>query len=121
MESEGNSTIQVLGVSMATSTAGFYTHIFDGTPALTDGYGSVTITCNSTREGSLNAMHSIDNSIWDITDAFGYPGSDVSVGGTLFTTKPLKARWYKTQYINPSEDFSCSIRLQTIFQPYKAS
>lgn len=116
MESVGNTTIQNLDVSSSSisSTSGYYSSVFDGTPQDTTGYDSVHIICNSTKEGLIRVMHSIDNSVWDLTDTENYPGSDVSVGGSKFVQKPIKAKWIKTQFVNLDLDFSADIRFQTM-------
>lgn len=126
MESVGNSTIQTLGYVDASSdyTPGYYPHIFDGTPEDTVEHGMVHITCHADTSGTIRAMHSIDNSIWDFTDTIPYPGvddygNDVSIGTTIHVRKDLKAKWYKTQFEYAGTDPSteCNLRLQTVFHP----
>lgn len=109
MESVGNSTIQVLDAS--TTVAGIYPSIFNGTPQDTEGYESVHITCVADQPGTIVAWHSIDNSVWDISESIVYP--DTTVGTALFETKLLKARWFKTEFVNPGS-VSCNLRLHTM-------
>jgi hypothetical protein len=120
MESVGNSTIQILDASSSTTTPGYYTNIFDGTPQDTDKYGTAHIICSSNKSGLINAMHSIDREIWDIVDTIPYPssysGKDFSIGDAMYIDVPTKAKWYKTQFVNVS-DTSCSLRLQTLLHP----
>ena len=117
MESVGNTTIQILDGTSFTSTFGYYPNIFDGTPQDTEGFGTVNIICQADFSGTIKAMHSIDNSVWDITDIIDYPGNDISTGAALFAITPIKAKWYKTQYIH-DHDEQCNIRIQTILQPF---
>ena len=113
MESEGNSIIQTLDASLSITTPGFYPNIFDGTPQDTTGYNSVRILCTANCSGYIKAMHSIDNSLWDINYNIDYPGSATVLGQPLFVTRPVQAKWYKTQFINPN-DTPCDLRIQTM-------
>ena len=120
MESVGNSTIQILDASSSTTTFGYYTNIFDGTPQDTENYGTAHIIVSSNQPGIINAMHSMDREYWDITDSFSYPfvNEDVSgqLGQAVYFDVATKAKWYKTQFIN-SADISCNLRLQTLLHP----
>lgn len=115
MESEGNSIIHVLGASVASTTPGFYPHIFDGTPQDTTGYNSVRILCSANRAGVIKVMHSIDGNLWDVTESIDYPGADLSIGQPLYAIRALQTKWYKTQFIN-NDSVSCELRLQTMLQ-----
>jgi len=121
MESEGNTTIQTLGYADASSstTPGYYPNIFDGTPEDTVAFGMVHITCQADASGTIKAMHSIDNSLWDFIDTIPYPGSDASIGDAINIRKDLKAKWYKTQFIHADTDVcsECNLRLTTVFHP----
>lgn len=121
MESVGNSTIQTLGYADASSssTLGYYPNIFDGTPQDTTAYGMVHITCQADSSGTIRAMHSIDNCLWDFIDSIDYPGEDFSIGQCIHIRRDLKAKWYKTQFIHadPTTDSECNLRLQTVFHP----
>jgi hypothetical protein len=121
MESEGNTTIQTLGYADASSstTPGYYPNIFDGTPEDTVAYGMVHITCQADASGTIKAMHSIDNSVWDFIDTIPYPGSDSCIGNAINIRRDLKAKWYKTQFIHEDSDVSseCNLRLTTVFHP----
>lgn len=116
IESVGNSTIQTLDGSLATSTEGYYVNVFDGTPLNTEGYGSVYVNCTSDYSGNLKFMHSIDNSVWDIVDTVDYPGHDISLNTALYIGRTLKGNWYKTQYTNYSSS-ACQLRIRTALHP----
>ena len=113
MESEGNSTIQTLGYKDTTSqyTSGYFPYMFDGTPADTSGYSAAHITCHADASGIIRLLHSIDNSIWDVTEEVPY------ASGTIHIKKDIKCRWFKAQFehLNEDPDAECNLRMQTIF------
>ena len=111
MESVGNSTIQILDASA--TVAGIFPGVFNGTPQDTQGYNSVNIICSADQSGTIYAMHSMDNSVWDISDAILYPGSGGVVGTASYNTRALHSRWFKTKFVNPGS-VSCNLRLQTM-------
>jgi hypothetical protein len=111
MESVGNSTIQILDASA--TVAGIFPGVFNGTPQDTQGYNSVNIICSADQSGTIYAMHSMDNSVWDISDSILYPGSGGVVGTASYNTRALHSRWFKTKFVNPGS-VSCNLRLQTM-------
>jgi hypothetical protein len=115
MESLGNTTIQILDVSVASTIDGYYSNIFDGTPQDTTGYNTVGILCRSTVPGIIVASHSMDNSVWDMSAATEYPGA-ITLNSAVYVTETLKAGWYKTQFININETLTAEIRVQTILK-----
>jgi hypothetical protein len=112
MESVGNTTIQTLDASTS-SIFDSTPHIFDGTPQNTSGYSFINTIINADHAGQLKVRHSMDATVWDITDTYTYPTTGVPLGTGLSTITPIKALYCNVQFVNTS-DVSNNIRLQTL-------
>jgi hypothetical protein len=112
MESVGNTTIQTLDASTS-SIFDSTPHIFDGTPQNTSGYSFINTIINADHAGQLKVRHSMDATVWDITDTYNYPTASVPLGTGLSTMTPVKALYCNVQFVNTS-DASNNIRLKTL-------
>uniref|UniRef100_A0A6C0J484 Uncharacterized protein n=1 Tax=viral metagenome TaxID=1070528 RepID=A0A6C0J484_9ZZZZ len=115
MESDGNTIIiQLLDSSADYTDANSTPHIFEGTATNIDGYGTVRTLLSATQSGTLSMQQSMDCSTWDIIDNYDYPATDMSVNSNMFKNTIVKAKWYKTKFINTYSGNN-DIRIQTYF------
>lgn len=113
MESIGNSTSHKLLANTSIQYS-----IFKGTPIDTVPYSSVEVIITSDVSGTLRLEFSTDKINWDMST--DYPYNTTTVGSGMFISSGIKAKYYRTVYINGTTAQNY-MRLQTLLHTTSSS